>query len=66
MLLFSWYFLQMKPVPDSSSLHLKRLDFNDFSLSSDDMLTAGIRIFKDMGLIHKYKIEYEVMYVPNV
>ena len=51
---------QNTPVPPASQWSLQRLDFNDFSLDGDQMVLAGIRMFKDSGLLKKFKIEYEV------
>jgi len=47
-------------VPSAGELRLCRLDFNDFSLQSDDMLLAAIRIFHDTRLIDSFNIDYDV------
>ena len=50
----------MRQVPDCSHWKLDQLDFNDFSLPSEDMILAAIRIFTDTGLVAHFKIDYEV------
>ena len=47
-------------MPSAGELRLCRLDFDDFSLESDDMLMAAIRIFHDTGLINAFNIDYDV------
>ena len=53
-------FAKMRQVPDCSHWKLDQLDFNDFSLPSEDMILAAIRIFTDTGLVAHFKIDYEV------
>ncbi|XP_062584401.1 dual 3',5'-cyclic-AMP and -GMP phosphodiesterase 11A-like isoform X2 [Saccostrea cucullata] len=40
---------------------LDTFNFNDFSLSSDDMLLAAVRIFKDLGFNRTFRIDSEVL-----
>ena len=47
-------------MPTAEELTLERLDFNDFALTSDEMVLAGIRIFKDCGFLKTFRIDYEV------
>ena len=54
---------QSRQVPACSYWRLDTLDFNDFSLASEDMILAAIRIFKDTGLMVRFKIDYEVMHI---
>ncbi|XP_050407137.1 dual 3',5'-cyclic-AMP and -GMP phosphodiesterase 11A isoform X2 [Patella vulgata] len=53
--------IKCKQVPEASVWKLHRFDFNDFSLHGDEMILAGIRMFKDLGLIRKFRIDYEVL-----
>ncbi|XP_064594996.1 dual 3',5'-cyclic-AMP and -GMP phosphodiesterase 11A-like isoform X2 [Liolophura sinensis] len=52
---------KLQPVPEANHWNLKSLTFNDFSLNRDEMVLAGIRIFQDLGLIRRYKIDYETL-----
>ena len=47
-------------MPSADELRLCRLDFDDFSLGSDDMLLAAVRIFRDSRLINSFNIDYDV------
>jgi len=47
-------------VPSAGELRLYQCDFDDFSLESDDMLLAAIRIFHDARLISSFSIDYDV------
>ncbi|XP_033114783.1 dual 3',5'-cyclic-AMP and -GMP phosphodiesterase 11A-like [Anneissia japonica] len=53
--------LKSAKVPDKRSLRISRFDFDDFSLKSDEMTKASLRIFLDMGLIQRFKMDYEVL-----
>ncbi|XP_033733094.1 dual 3',5'-cyclic-AMP and -GMP phosphodiesterase 11A-like [Pecten maximus] len=53
--------LKSQKVPETSEWKLDSHKFNDFSLTKDEMLVAAIRIFKDLGFIRKFKIDYEVL-----
>ncbi|ELU06480.1 hypothetical protein CAPTEDRAFT_169631 [Capitella teleta] len=50
-----------KPIPSANQWGLASLKFNDFSLNTDEMILAGIRIFKDTGLLKTFSIEYETL-----
>ena len=45
-----------------STHHYKLLDysFNDFTLDDDDTLKASIRMFIDLNLLERFRINYEV------
>ena len=43
-----------------SCAKLRQIDFNDFALNADDMLSSAIHIFTELGLLRKFNIEYEV------
>ncbi|XP_071943556.1 dual 3',5'-cyclic-AMP and -GMP phosphodiesterase 11A-like [Antedon mediterranea] len=53
--------LKSAKVPDKRSLRLSKFDFDDFSLKADEMTKASLRIFLDMGLIQRFKMDYEVL-----
>ncbi|ESO83549.1 hypothetical protein LOTGIDRAFT_236563 [Lottia gigantea] len=53
--------IKCKQVPEATTWKLNRFDFNDFSLQGDEMILAAIRMFKDLGLIRKFRIDYEVL-----
>ena len=36
------------------------MKFDDFSLSSDEMLRASVRMFLDCGLLDEFNIDYTV------
>lgn len=36
------------------------LSFDDFSLDVDAMITAALRMFMELGMVQKFKIDYEV------
>ncbi|XP_053408412.1 dual 3',5'-cyclic-AMP and -GMP phosphodiesterase 11A-like isoform X2 [Mercenaria mercenaria] len=44
-------------IPPAPEWRLNELTFNDFSLNNDDMVMAGIRMFKDLGLTKSCRIE---------
>lgn len=48
-------------VASASQWHLNELTFNDFSLNNDEMVLAGIRIFKDLGFMKSFRIDYGVL-----
>jgi len=52
--------VQGREIPSVVELKLSRLDFDDFSLDSDDMLLAAIRIFHDTHLVHSFNIQHDV------
>ena len=54
------FLFQTKKIPMAMEWRLNDLTFNDFSLKSDEMVVASIRIFKDLGFMKHYKIELNV------
>ena len=44
----------------ASELRLNELSFNDFSLTNDEMIIGGIRIFRDLGFLKNCKIDFDV------
>ena len=51
---------QTRHLSDQPIPNLSGLDFNDFSLGSDQMVVAAIAIFKETGLLKTFRIDYEV------
>ena len=49
-------------IPTQSSLNLGSMKFDDFSLESDEMLRASVRMFLDCGLIDEFNIDYQVLF----
>lgn len=47
-------------IPLSSELGIDEFHFNDFSLDNDAMITASLRMFLELGVVQKFKIDYEV------
>jgi len=41
-------------------LGIDKLWFDDFSLDVDAMVTAALRMFMELGMVQKFKIDYEV------
>lgn len=41
-------------------LGIDKLSFDDFSLDVDAMVTAALRMFMELGMVQKFKIDYEV------
>lgn len=52
--------LQAAKIPLSSELGIEEFHFNDFSLDNDAMITASLRMFLELGVVQKFKIDYEV------
>uniref|UniRef100_A0A3Q1HT23 Phosphodiesterase n=1 Tax=Acanthochromis polyacanthus TaxID=80966 RepID=A0A3Q1HT23_9TELE len=48
-------------IPLSSELGIDEFHFNDFSLDNDAMITASLRMFLELGVVQKFKIDYEVL-----
>ncbi|XP_034030885.1 dual 3',5'-cyclic-AMP and -GMP phosphodiesterase 11A [Thalassophryne amazonica] len=44
-----------------SELGIDKFHFNDFSLDNDAMITASLRMFLELGIVQKFKIDYEVL-----
>ncbi|CAK6960540.1 dual 3'%2C5'-cyclic-AMP and -GMP phosphodiesterase 11A [Scomber scombrus] len=53
--------LKAAKIPLSSELGIIEFHFNDFSLDSDAMITASLRMFLELGVVQKFKIDYEVL-----
>ncbi|XP_076324663.1 dual 3',5'-cyclic-AMP and -GMP phosphodiesterase 11A-like isoform X1 [Tachypleus tridentatus] len=51
-------FMETK-IPATDEWQLENLKFDDFSLSSDEMLLASIKMFQNLGLISKFRIDYQ-------
>ena len=51
---------QTSRIPTSEEINLYSFTFDDFSLGADEMLLAGIRMFRDSGFIQAFHIDYEV------
>ncbi|XP_067686279.1 dual 3',5'-cyclic-AMP and -GMP phosphodiesterase 11A-like isoform X1 [Haliotis asinina] len=49
-------------IPEEFEWRLGDLNFNDFSLNRDEMVLAAVRIFHDLGLIRKFRMEYDTLY----
>lgn len=41
-------------------LSIDDIHFDDFSLDVDEMITAALRMFMELGMVQKFKIDYEV------
>ncbi|XP_063889231.1 dual 3',5'-cyclic-AMP and -GMP phosphodiesterase 11A-like isoform X3 [Scylla paramamosain] len=53
--------LQREVIPDASKWNLGSLTFDDFSLTQDQMVLAAVRMFTDLRLTSKFKIEYKTL-----
>ncbi|XP_028835442.1 dual 3',5'-cyclic-AMP and -GMP phosphodiesterase 11A isoform X1 [Denticeps clupeoides] len=53
--------LKAAKIPLSSELGIDEFHFNDFSLDNDAMVTASLRMFLELGVVQKFKIDYEVL-----
>lgn len=49
-----------------SELAIDDIHFDDFSLDVDAMITAALRMFMELGMVQKFKIDYEVRYSDRV
>lgn len=47
-------------IPKVQDYRLLDYDFNDLALDDDDTLKASIRMFIDLDLVDKFRINYEV------
>lgn len=54
-----WRF-QAANIPLVSELGIDDIHFDDFSLDVDAMITAALRMFMELGMVQKFKIDYEV------
>lgn len=60
-LLFSLVMMkQAANIPLVCELGIDKLSFDDFSLDVDAMITAALRMFIELGMVQKFKIDYEV------
>ncbi|XP_022250789.1 dual 3',5'-cyclic-AMP and -GMP phosphodiesterase 11A-like isoform X2 [Limulus polyphemus] len=48
-------------LPEAKKLELTSLKFDDFSLTSDEMILASIHMFQDLGLLSHFKIDVSVL-----
>ncbi|KAG8000650.1 Dual 3' [Nibea albiflora] len=46
-------------IPLVCELGIDKLSFDDFSLDVDAMITAALRMFMELGMVQKFKIDYE-------
>uniref|UniRef100_UPI00398ED1DF dual 3',5'-cyclic-AMP and -GMP phosphodiesterase 11A n=1 Tax=Pristiophorus japonicus TaxID=55135 RepID=UPI00398ED1DF len=53
--------LKAAKLPSVSELGIADFYFNDFSLDIDGMVTASLRMFMELGMIQKFKVDYEVL-----
>ncbi|KAK7495656.1 hypothetical protein BaRGS_00013103, partial [Batillaria attramentaria] len=53
--------LKAQRIPEAQEWRLAELNFNDFSLDRDQMLLGAARIFDELGLIRKLRIDSEVL-----
>ncbi|XP_051871895.1 dual 3',5'-cyclic-AMP and -GMP phosphodiesterase 11A-like isoform X3 [Pristis pectinata] len=53
--------LKAAKLPTVSELGIAHFSFNDFSLDSDGMITASLRMFMELGIVQKFKVDYEVL-----
>lgn len=47
-------------IPSTYAYNLLDFSFSDFGLDDDDTLKASIRMFIDMNLLERFRINYEV------
>ncbi|XP_062972405.1 dual 3',5'-cyclic-AMP and -GMP phosphodiesterase 11A [Elgaria multicarinata webbii] len=48
-------------IPLVSELGIDNIHFDDFSLDMDAMITAALRMFMELGMVQKFKIDYETL-----
>ncbi|XP_077584524.1 dual 3',5'-cyclic-AMP and -GMP phosphodiesterase 11A isoform X2 [Stigmatopora nigra] len=48
-------------IPLVCELGIDMLSFDDFSLDVDAMITAALRMFMELGMVPKFKIDYETL-----
>ncbi|XP_053265968.1 dual 3',5'-cyclic-AMP and -GMP phosphodiesterase 11A isoform X4 [Podarcis raffonei] len=48
-------------IPLVSELGIDNIHFDDFSLDTDAMITAALRMFMELGMVQKFKIDYETL-----
>ncbi|XP_028992797.1 dual 3',5'-cyclic-AMP and -GMP phosphodiesterase 11A isoform X1 [Betta splendens] len=54
-------FKQAANIPLVCELGIDKLSFDDFSLDVDAMITAALRMFMELGMVQKFKIDYETL-----
>ncbi|CAB1328526.1 unnamed protein product, partial [Coregonus sp. 'balchen'] len=52
---------QAANIPLVCELGIDKLSFDDFSLDVDAMITAALRMFMELGMVQKFKIDYETL-----
>ncbi|KAL6036083.1 hypothetical protein STEG23_018004, partial [Scotinomys teguina] len=52
---------QAANIPLVSELAIDDIHFDDFSLDADAMITAALRMFMELGMVQKFKIDYETL-----
>lgn len=55
-----YLYFQKTDIPSTNEWNLCSLGFDDFSLDQTQMVVASVRMFLDLGLVSKFKMEYEV------
>ncbi|XP_076322626.1 dual 3',5'-cyclic-AMP and -GMP phosphodiesterase 11A-like [Tachypleus tridentatus] len=53
--------LLSRHLSEAKVLQLTSLKFDDFSLTSDEMIIASIQMFRDLGLLSRFKIDETVL-----
>ncbi|XP_032903708.1 dual 3',5'-cyclic-AMP and -GMP phosphodiesterase 11A-like [Amblyraja radiata] len=53
--------LKAAKLPTVNELGIAHFSFNDFSLDNDGMITASLRMFMELGIVQKFKVDYEVL-----
>ncbi|XP_078284389.1 dual 3',5'-cyclic-AMP and -GMP phosphodiesterase 11A [Rhinoraja longicauda] len=53
--------LKAAKLPTMNELGIAHFSFNDFSLDNDGMITASLRMFMELGIVQKFKVDYEVL-----
>ncbi|XP_072836720.2 dual 3',5'-cyclic-AMP and -GMP phosphodiesterase 11A isoform X2 [Pogona vitticeps] len=48
-------------IPLVSELGIDDIHFDDFSLDTDAMITAALRMFMELGMVQKFRIDYETL-----
>ncbi|XP_029102986.1 dual 3',5'-cyclic-AMP and -GMP phosphodiesterase 11A isoform X2 [Scleropages formosus] len=48
-------------IPLVCELGIDKLSFDDFSLDADAMITAALRMFMELGMLQRFKIDYETL-----
>ncbi|XP_034284240.1 dual 3',5'-cyclic-AMP and -GMP phosphodiesterase 11A isoform X2 [Pantherophis guttatus] len=48
-------------IPLVSELGIDNVHFDDFSLDTDTMIAAALRMFMELGIVQKFRIDYETL-----